>query len=233
MTPQCRLDTLAVGILSNLLELIDSHQARTVGGVEITKDFLKGCRRINMLSKTDAPHRITAKVKRDLLLKRFQSNKEALHHFAPQWFKLFKNRLSKYTHKLSKRIGRVDIYNESVVLRFYLGKAKTMMYQVGFAKPTRCNKCHIVLIGEQFHQIGCLFLSIAKILRACIASCNKGIYHNHHFYYWRKVKQKFSIIKVLIIIKVIIIFMIITFMITAGYRRYHFFDFTKCVTQNV
>lgn len=68
-----------------------------------------------------------------------------------------------------------------------------MVNQVRLSQSPWWNQCHIVIVGEQFHQVLCLLHTVTEILRSGIAFCYKRICHIQFIIIVRcKVKHFFS-----------------------------------------
>ena len=90
-----------VGILGDLLELVDGHQTRLVGSSQITKYLVESRGRDRTVSESDSPYRIAINVEWNLLLKTFQCRNKLFPCFASKWFKFFYDSLTKDIHKVS------------------------------------------------------------------------------------------------------------------------------------
>ena len=168
-------------IVGDGLKLIDGNQARFVGVLQVSENFVQ-CD-VGNLDVTDAhaPLRIAINVEGDGGFERLQHVEKIFPYLSALRFEGSQYSLSQCINKLVEVLAVVDVDVDTMILLPDFFLIETVVYQPRLAQAPWSYQCHIASVGEMTGEQSRLFHSVAEVLWRQVAFDNERIrlYHNY------------------------------------------------------
>ena len=168
------------GIVSDLLEFVETDDAGLVGLFQNLENFLKGELRVVDVAerKAESGHSCRG-VETEVGTERFQRLHEPKRHFltfAPECAKYL---TTKCICKFAKACGMEDVDVKAIIIRAKRLLVVAELDEFRFAHASWRHEANVFAVGEHSYELFALFFPVTKIFRRNISADNEWI-RNHN-----------------------------------------------------